>query len=84
MEYNIINLESFKVGGHEQEFVKVSHKMDTDQTFYGDDEGPYPTEEEKKIENARKKIEDEAQFSEAMPLQKSQEGALQQDTRRSS
>lgn len=70
MEYNIINLESFKARGHEKELVKFSHKMDTDQTFYGDDEGPYLTEEEKKIENVRKKIEDQAQFSEAMPLQK--------------
>ena len=58
MEYNIINLESFKAGGHEQELVKVSHKVETDQTFYGDEEGPYLTEEEKKIENARKKIKD--------------------------
>lgn len=81
MEYNIINSESFKAGGHEEELVKVSHKVDNDQTFYGDDKGPHLTEEEQQIENARKKIEDQDQFSEAIPLQKRQEGGLQQDTR---
>ena len=84
IEYNIINSESFKAGGHEYELVKVIHKVDIDQTFYGDDKGPYFIEEEKKIENARKKFEDQDQFSEAMPLQTRQEGCLQQDTRRNS
>ena len=62
MEYNIINLESFKARGHEQELVKFSHKVDTDQTFYGDDKGPYLTEEEQQIENARKKLRTRTSF----------------------
>lgn len=82
MEYNIINSESFKkAGGHEEELVKVSHNVDTDQTFYGDDKGSYLTEEELQIENARKKFEDQDQFSEGMLLQKRQEGGPQQDSR---
>ena len=62
MEYNIINLESFKAGGHEHELVKVSQKMDIDQTFYGDDKGPYLTKEERRIENARKQLRTKSSF----------------------
>ena len=63
MEYNIINSESFKAGGHEEELVKFSHKVDIDQTFYGDDKGPYLIEEELQIENARKKLRTKTSFS---------------------
>lgn len=82
MEYNILNSESFKKAGrHEEELVKSNHKVDAEQTFFGEDKRPYLTEEEQQIENARKKIVDQDQFSEGTTLQKRQEGGLQQDMR---
>ena len=36
--------------------------MDTDQTFYGDDKGPYLIKEEQQIENARKKLRTRTSF----------------------
>lgn len=81
MEYNVLNSESFKAGSHEEELVRGNHKVDTEQTFFGEDKRPYLTEEEQQIENARKKTVDQDQFSEGMTLQLRQEGSLQQDMR---
>lgn len=77
-EYNVLNSESFKKAvAHEEELVEGNHKVDTEQTFFGEDKRPYLTEEEQQIENARKKIVDQDQFSEGSR----QEGGLQQDMR---